>query len=107
MPLSLITRFCRTNQKTGPQKKPLTNPLWNYCPKTRFRSLYYCSKMIDAALVLLREELLSFIRLKGDTANVILDNIALLEATKGDTLDDSVILSLVNIEEESTLKNQS
>jgi hypothetical protein len=63
--------------------------------------------MIDAALALLRDELLSFIRLKGDTANVILDNIALLEATKGDTLDDSVILSLVNIEEESTLKNQS
>lgn len=63
--------------------------------------------MIDVALALLRDELLSFIKLKGDSVNVVLDNIALLEATRGDTLDNNVIISLVNIEEESTLKNQS
>lgn len=63
--------------------------------------------MIDVALLLLRDELLSFIKLKDASVNVVLDNIALFEASSGDTLENNVIISMVNIEEESTLKNQS
>lgn len=61
--------------------------------------------MIKPALILLREELRAFLSSKGDTTDVILENIALLETNDASNLDQRIIISLVNIEEESTLKN--
>lgn len=64
--------------------------------------------MIDKALLLLKSELTAFLVSKGDNAaNVIVDNIGLSETSNGAGLIDSIVISLVNIEEESTLKNQS
>jgi hypothetical protein len=63
--------------------------------------------MIKAALILLREELRTYLSSKGDTTDVILENIALLETNDASNLDQRIIISLVNIEEESTLKNAS
>lgn len=64
--------------------------------------------MIDKALLLLKSELIAFLVSKGDNAaNVIVDNIGLSETSNGTGLIDSIVISLVNIEEESTLKNQS
>ncbi|HKB45477.1 MAG TPA: DUF4255 domain-containing protein [Chitinophagaceae bacterium] len=62
--------------------------------------------MIDEAILLLRNELQSYIRLRDSSVNVIIDNVSLLETPNGDTLTNNVIITLVNIEEESTLKNQ-
>lgn len=62
--------------------------------------------MIDSALLLLRNELSAYIALKDASANVIIDNIGMFETSNGDTLPNNIILTLVNIEEESTLKNQ-
>jgi uncharacterized protein DUF4255 len=61
--------------------------------------------MIKAALILLREELRAYLASKGDSTDVILENIALLETSDASNLDQRIIISLVNIEEESTLKN--
>lgn len=63
--------------------------------------------MIGNAMILLREELSAYMVAQGDPANVIIENVGLFETDKGDTLEDSIIISLVNIEEESTLKNGS
>lgn len=63
--------------------------------------------MIGNAMILLREELSAYMIAQGDPANVIVENIGLFETDKGATLDDSIVLTLVNIEEESTLKNGS
>ena len=64
--------------------------------------------MIDKALLLLKSELTAFLVSKGDNAaSVIVDNIGLSETSNGTSLIDSIVISLVNIEEESTLKNQS
>lgn len=64
--------------------------------------------MIDDALVLLKTELTAYLVAKGDNAaNVIIDNIGLSETASGTALVDNVVVTLVNIEEESTLKNQS
>jgi hypothetical protein len=63
--------------------------------------------MIKIALILLREELRSYLSSKGDTTDVILENIALLETKDANNLDHRIIISLVNIEEESTLKNSN
>jgi hypothetical protein len=64
--------------------------------------------MIDKTLQLLKSELTSYLIAKGDNAaNVIIDNIGLSETASGTSLIDSIVISLVNIEEESTLKNQS
>lgn len=61
--------------------------------------------MIDIVLQLLRNELADY--LAGiDPANVVVDNIGLLETPSGTSLSDSIIITLVNIEEESALKNQ-
>jgi Pvc16 N-terminal domain len=54
----------------------------------------------------LRNELAAYISLKDASANVIIDNIGMFETSNGDTLANNIILTLVNIEEESTLKNQ-
>ena len=62
--------------------------------------------MIDTALLLLRDELSAYINLRDASVNVVVDNIGLLETTNGETLTNNVIITLVNIEEESTLKNQ-
>lgn len=64
--------------------------------------------MIDKALVALKNELTSFLITKGDNAaSVIVDNIGLSETTDGISLTNNIVITLVNIEEESTLKNQS
>ncbi|HEY4335123.1 MAG TPA: DUF4255 domain-containing protein [Puia sp.] len=62
--------------------------------------------MIDKAISLLKSELQSYINIKDASVNVIVDNIGLFETSKGDTLTNSIVITLVNIEEESTLKNQ-
>jgi hypothetical protein len=62
--------------------------------------------MIDTTLILLRDELNSYINLKDASVNVILDNIGLFETSNGESLTNNIVISLVNIEEESTLKNQ-
>lgn len=69
--------------------------------------------MIGQALKLLRDELSSYISLNsgpGDTItqdDIILHNIALMESEAGADLSNKVVLTLVNTEEESTLKNFS
>jgi len=62
--------------------------------------------MIDKAISLLKNELQSYINIKDASVNVIVDNIGLFETSKGDTLTNNIVITLVNIEEESTLKNQ-
>ncbi len=62
--------------------------------------------MIDKAILLLRDELQSYINLRDASVNVVIDNIGLFETPKGDTLTNNIIITVVNIEEESTLKNQ-
>ena len=62
--------------------------------------------MIETSLLLLRNELISFLTGK-DPANVVIDNIGLLETASGNTLTENIVITLVNIEEESALKNQS
>ena len=61
--------------------------------------------MIDVALQLLRDELEHYLHVEVDPAIVVnLENIALFEPSQPGNLN-GVILSLVNIEEESALKN--
>jgi Pvc16 N-terminal domain len=61
--------------------------------------------MIGNAMILLREELSAYMIAQGDPANVIIENIGLFETDSGDNLDESIVITVVNIEEESTLKN--
>ncbi|MEO6613371.1 MAG: DUF4255 domain-containing protein [Chitinophagaceae bacterium] len=61
--------------------------------------------MIDQAILLLQTELESYIKSIDNSVEVKVDNIALFETSKGDSLTDSIIITLVNVEEESTLKN--
>lgn len=63
--------------------------------------------MIDRALVLLRDELDKYIDLSIGAAEVVIDNIGLLETSSADTLTRRIVITLVNIEEESTLKNST
>ncbi len=61
--------------------------------------------MIDTALILLRDELASYITTEVDAGtDVRLENIALFESNQDADLE-GIIISLVNIEEESALKN--
>lgn len=64
--------------------------------------------MIDEALLLLREELVVYLSANGygsaDTI-VAIENIGLFESNNPANLDDKIVFTLVNIEEESTLKN--
>ena len=62
--------------------------------------------MIDSAILLLREELQSYINTRDASASVVIDNVGLFETSRGDTLTNNIIITLVNVEEESTLKNQ-
>lgn len=61
--------------------------------------------MIDTVLLLLRNELANYLA-ELDPANVVVDNIGLLETPSGNTLTENIVITLVNIEEESALKNQ-
>ena len=61
--------------------------------------------MIDRALLLLRDELQSYMNFHDASVNVVIDNVVLFERSKGNTLTNNIIITLVNIEEESTLKN--
>lgn len=64
--------------------------------------------MIDKALLLLQGELVSYLSSKKDDAvTVVIDNVGLFETSDGASLTDNIIITLVNIEEESALKNQS
>jgi Pvc16 N-terminal domain len=63
--------------------------------------------MIESAILLLRNELQAYINTKDASVNVIIDNIGMFETSNGDTLANNIVVTLVNIEEESTLKNQS
>ena len=62
--------------------------------------------MIDQAISLLKNELQAFIKIKDGSVSVTVYNIGLFETSKGDTLTNNIVITLVNIEEESTLKNQ-
>ena len=61
--------------------------------------------MIETCLLLLKQELQSYISTRDASVTVAIDNIGLFETSKGDTLTNNIVLTLVNIEEESTLKN--
>jgi hypothetical protein len=61
--------------------------------------------MIDIALQLLKDELTNYLSTR-DTATVIIDNIGLFETSAGAGLTENIIITLVNVEQESTLKNQ-
>jgi len=62
--------------------------------------------MIFESLSIVRDELQAYIRSLGDTGvNVVLENIALLESSNDTNLKEKLVITLVNIEEESTLKN--
>ncbi|MBL7828069.1 MAG: DUF4255 domain-containing protein [Saprospiraceae bacterium] len=64
--------------------------------------------MIDLALALLRDELNEYIRSipgNNDPVYVTLGNVSAIEGSNNNSLNDTILVSLVNIEEESTLKN--
>ena len=67
--------------------------------------------MIHQALSLIRDELVIYLSVNGYTLSnakdiILIENIGLFEsASTGVNFDDKIILTLVNIEEESTLKN--
>ncbi len=62
--------------------------------------------MIREVLTLLCEELKTYVVTRDPSVTVTIDNIGLFETSKGDTLTNNIVLTLVNIEEESSLKNQ-
>lgn len=61
--------------------------------------------MIASALILLREELTAYLIAQGDPVPVIIENIGLFETGGAGALPQNIIITLVNIEEESSLKN--
>jgi hypothetical protein len=61
--------------------------------------------MIKQAILLLRDELQNYISFYDASVNVTVDNIGLMETARGDNLNNNIVITLVNIEEESTLKN--
>lgn len=65
--------------------------------------------MIHEALGLIRRELVTYLSSHGYTTAediVVIENIGLFDsATSGVNLDDKIVFTLVNIEEEATLKN--
>jgi hypothetical protein len=62
--------------------------------------------MIDVAIALLEKELVNYLSTKDPTASVVVDNIGMLETANGDKLSNNIVITVVNVEEESTLKNQ-
>lgn len=63
--------------------------------------------MIHHAFILLRNELEAYFSAINDPVDIIAENIGLLETQHADNLNNSIVLSLVNIEEEATLKNNA
>jgi hypothetical protein len=63
--------------------------------------------MIKQAILLLRDELQNYINFYDASVNVAVDNIGLMETSRGDGLTNNIVITLVNIEEESTLKNSA
>jgi hypothetical protein len=62
--------------------------------------------VIYSALKLIRDELGAFIVTRnGQDEEVVLGNVALLESPDNEAIQDRILISLVNIEEESALKN--
>lgn len=64
--------------------------------------------MIDTTIALLRDEFIEYLRVNGyaqPETMVLVENIALLESDSTTNLNNSIVFSVVNIEEESTLKN--
>jgi len=74
-------------------------------PVEYFVTIVTLHPMIGNAMILLREELSAYMSAQGDPANVVIDNIGLYDTDNGDNLADSIVITVVNIEEESTLKN--
>lgn len=62
--------------------------------------------MIDKAITLLQTELSNYLANHNQSTQVVVDNIGLLETSGGDNLSNHIVISVVNLEEESTLKNQ-
>jgi hypothetical protein len=62
--------------------------------------------MIDTVISLLEKELVNYLSFKDSTATVVTDNIGMLETGNGDKLSNNIVITVVNVEEESTLKNQ-
>jgi Pvc16 N-terminal domain len=63
--------------------------------------------MIDRVLSLLSDELQNYITFSNASADVIIDNIGMLETSNSDSLNRHIVITLVNVEEESALKNIS
>jgi hypothetical protein len=63
--------------------------------------------MIYETLQILKEQLENYFDEVGLSKNLILDNIALFESgsVQAESLDGKVVMSLINLEEETTLKN--
>lgn len=61
--------------------------------------------MIDRALLLLSEELNNYLKYSPEAADIRIDNIGMLETSNSDGLNRHIVITLVNVEEESTLKN--
>jgi hypothetical protein len=66
--------------------------------------------MINEAFLLIREELVDYLEMNGYESDaedmVLVENIGLFDSSSsGINFDDKIVLTLVNIEEESTLKN--
>jgi hypothetical protein len=66
--------------------------------------------MINEAFSLIREELVDYLEINGYESDaqdmVLVENIGLFDSSSsGINFDDKIVLTLVNIEEESTLKN--
>ena len=62
--------------------------------------------MIDTAITLLQLELENYLSFRDASATVVTDNIGMLETPNGDKLSNNIVITVVNVEEESTLKNQ-
>lgn len=56
-------------------------------------------------MILIREELSAYMAGQGDPANVVIENIGLFDTENAQNLEESIVITVVNIEEESTLKN--
>ena len=63
--------------------------------------------MIDTAITLLQKELENYLSFRDASATVVTDNIGMLETANGDKLSNNIVITVVNVEEESSLKNQS
>jgi Pvc16 N-terminal domain len=61
--------------------------------------------MIDKALQLILAQLNQYVQPVAGADEVVLGNIALNESPEQDEIKNKVVISLVNVEEESTLKN--